>query len=203
MGLVRRIRPIARKGLGHLNARWRFRRAHHVGARVRLRGRARVRTEGTLVIGDRVRFVGHVVPVEIGVDRGATLTIGDRTFVNYGVSIGATSSVRVGADCDLGPYVNIVDNDFHRLEPDRRRERPEPSPVEIGDNVWLATRVMVLPGVTIGDGSIVAAGSIVTRDIPPCSLAMGAPARVVRSLADPGLSDVDAELSRVNDRVLE
>jgi maltose O-acetyltransferase len=146
-------------------------------------GRARVRPlEGELVLGERVRLVGHVVPVEIAVGRGASLTIGDRTYINYGTSIGVTRSVTIGADCNFGPYVNIVDTHFHRLEPERRGERPEPAPVVIGDNVWLGTRVIVLPGVTIGEGSVVGAGSVVTSDIPSRSLAVGSPAKVVRAL---------------------
>lgn len=127
-------------------------------------------------------MVGHVVPIELAVDDGAELVIGDRTFVNYGVSIGATKSVVIGADCNLGPYVNIVDSDFHGLEPERRHARPTPHQVQIGDNVWLGVRVIVLPGVSIGDDSVIGAGSVVTGNIPPRSLAVGAPARVIRSL---------------------
>ena len=154
-----------------------------MGPFVRVRGRARVKPlEGVLDLGERVRFVGHVVPVEISVERNGSLTIGDRTFINYGTSIGVTRSVTIGADCDLGPYVNIVDTHFHRLEPERRGERPDPDPVVIGDNVWLGARVIVLPGVTIGEGSVVGAGSVVTGDIPARSLAVGSPARVIRAL---------------------
>ncbi len=171
-----------RKVVALLRARWVFRRAAHLGSRVRLEGRARVLTHGALRLGDRVRIIGHVVPVELTVEWGGELTIGDRTFVNYGVSIGATRSITIGAGCSLGPYVNIVDSAFHRIEPERRDERPEPEPVHIGDDVWLGVRVIVLPGVTIGDGSVVGAGSVVTGDIPERSLAVGSPARVVRRL---------------------
>ena len=172
----------ARKVRAVVRARWVFRRAAHLGSLVRLEGRARVMPHGALRIGDRVRIIGHVVPVELTVERGGELTIGDRTFVNYGVSIGATRSITIGAGCSLGPYVNIVDSAFHRIEPERRDERPESEPVRIGDNVWLGVRVIVLPGVTIGDGSVVGAGSVVTGDIPERSLAVGSPARVVRRL---------------------
>ena len=171
----------ARKVRDHLRARWVFRRAE-IGPLVRLEGRARVVAAGSLRLGERVRMIGHVVPVELVAERGAELTIGDRTFLNYGVSIGASQSITVGADCNFGPYVNVVDTGFHRLEPERRLERPEPQPVRIGDNVWLGVRVIVLPGVTIGDGAAIGAGSVVTSDIPPRSLAAGVPARVLRTL---------------------
>jgi maltose O-acetyltransferase len=75
-----------------------------------------------------------------------------------------------------------MDNDFHRLEPERRDERPLSAPIILEENVWLGARVIVLRGVTIGAGSAIGAGSVVTRDIPPRSLAVGAPAKVIRSL---------------------
>jgi maltose O-acetyltransferase len=78
--------------------------------------------------------------------------------------------------------VTITDNNFHRLEPEHRDEIPESAPVIIEENVWLGGRVIVLPGVTIGAGSAVGAGSVVTHNIPPRSLAVGVPARVIKNL---------------------
>ena len=179
---VRQFRLSVDKLRAYVRARWVFRHATELGALVRLEGRARVVANGELRIGERVRMIGHVVPVELVSEHGAQLSIGDRTFINYGVSIGATQRVVVGAECNFGPYVNIVDSAFHELDPDRRFERPAPQEVHIGDRVWLGVRVMVLPGVTIGEGSVIGAGSVVTRDIPPRSLAAGSPAKVIRSL---------------------
>lgn len=127
-------------------------------------------------------MTGHIVPVQLVVEDGAELAIGDRTFVNHGVSIGVTRSVTIGAGCNLGPYVDIADSSFHFVEPDRRDERPPSDPVRVGRNVWLGVRVIVLPGTSIGDDSVIGAGSVVTGDIPPRSLAVGSPARVIRSL---------------------
>jgi maltose O-acetyltransferase len=75
-----------------------------------------------------------------------------------------------------------MDNDFHRLEPERRNERPESKPIVLEDNVWLGGRVIVLAGVTIGEDSVIGAGSVVTSDIPPKVIAAGVPARVIRGL---------------------
>jgi len=75
-----------------------------------------------------------------------------------------------------------MDNDFHRLEPERRNERPDSAPIILEDNVWLGARVIVLKGVTIGEGSVIGAGSVVTKDIPPRSLAVGMPAKVIKTL---------------------
>jgi maltose O-acetyltransferase len=165
-----------------LRAQWSLRSATQVAPTVRLRGRVFVHNDGTMRIGDRVQLVGTVASLELGCVQGATLQIGSRTFVNYGTSIAAHESVRIGPDCLIGTYCVIIDNEYHRLEPHRRLERPTSRPVVIEANVWLGARVIVLPGVTIGAGSAVGAGSVVTGDIPGNCVAVGTPARVIRDL---------------------
>lgn len=167
---------------GVVAARLWLRRADHVGARVRCWGRPVIRNYGRLVIGDRVRLRSTVARTELETAPGGTLEIGERTFINYGSSIAASDRVTIGAFCLLGTYTLVMDNAFHRLEPERRMERPTSEPVVLEDNVWLGARAIVLPGVTIGSGSVIAAGSVVTRDIPPRHLAAGVPARIVRTL---------------------
>jgi maltose O-acetyltransferase len=135
---------------------------------------------GRLIVGDRVLLFSTTVPTELSVE--GTLEIGERTFINYGCSIGATHLIRIGAGCSIGPHVMLMDNDFHRLEPERRDEHPESKPIILEENVWLGARVIVLKGVTIGTGSVIGAGSVVTRDVPARSVAVGLPARVVRTL---------------------
>ena len=157
-------------------------RKAEVGARVRLRGRPRIHNSGRMVIGSRVQLVSTPATLELAAIDGGMLEIGEQTLVNYGGSIAAAESVRIGARCLIGTYAIIMDNDFHRIEPERRYETPESKPITIGDNVWLGARVIVLGGVTIGDGSCIGAGSVVAHDIPARSLAVGVPARVIRSL---------------------
>ncbi|MGH2346887.1 MAG: acyltransferase [Chloroflexota bacterium] len=110
---------------------------------------------------------------------GGVLEIGDRTTINYGSSIAVAGLVRLGAHCRLGTYVMLVDNDFHAIA--RRGKLPKPRPIILEDNVWLANGSMVLPGVTIGHDSVIGAGSVVTANIPPRSVAFGNPARVIRT----------------------
>ena len=168
-------------GLAVLRARWYLRRATGLGWRVRVWGRPRINVwEGQLRVADRVRIVSTVATTAI--DITGTLEIGERVFINYGCSISASELVRIGPRCSLGPHVMIMDNGFHRLEPERRDERPASRPVVLEENVWLGARVIVLPGVTIGAHSVIGAGSVVTRDVPPRSLAAGQPARVLRTL---------------------
>lgn len=163
-------------------ARWYFRSAERLGKGVRLWGRPVIRNRGSLLIGDRVRMLSTMAPLEIDVGRGATLEFGEGAYVNYGCSIGATLSVRIGAGSSIGSGSILMDNDFHSLEPERRNELPPSAPIVLEENVWLGVRAIVLRGVTIGKGSVIGAGSVVTRDIPPRSLAAGVPARVIRTL---------------------
>jgi acetyltransferase-like isoleucine patch superfamily enzyme len=170
-------------GCAVLRARWYLRHATRLGKNVRVWGRPFIHHNGgQMLIGDRVRLVSHVAALELGVSSGGTLDIGESTYINYGSSIAASKLVRIGPRCNIGSHVMIIDNDFHRLEPERRNERPESAPIVLGENVWLGSRVIVLPGVTIGADSVVGAGSVVTKDVPPRTLAAGVPARVIRQL---------------------
>jgi maltose O-acetyltransferase len=135
-----------------------------------------------MIIGSRVQLVSTAAKLELVAMPGGVLEIGERTLVNYGGSIAAAESVRIGARCLIGTHAIIMDNDFHRIEPERRLEWPESRPIVIEDNVWIGARVIVLGGVTIGEGSCIGAGSLVIEDVPPRSLAVGVPARVIRTL---------------------
>jgi maltose O-acetyltransferase len=163
-------------------AKWYLRHVDEVGTRVRLRGRPIVRNNGRMVIGSRVQLVSTAATLELMTVAGGQLEIGERTLLNYGGSICAAGLVRIGPRCLIGTHAIIMDNDFHRLEPERRLEPPRNRPVFIGENVWIGARVIVLPGTTIGDGSCIGAGSVVSGDIPARSLAVGVPAKVIREL---------------------
>lgn len=173
---------LAKSSRSVLSARLWLRHADHVGARVRLRGRPYVSNWGRMVIHDRVQLVSTVVPLELVTTGDGLLEIGERTLVNYGTSIAASELVRIGPDCLIGTYTLLMDSDFHRLEPERRMEAPDAAPIILERNVWLGARVIVLKGVTIGAGSVIAAGSLVTHDVPPRCLAGGMPAKVLRRL---------------------
>lgn len=163
-----------------LRAVWYLRSATRMGKMVRVWGRPCIHNEGTIIIGDRVRLLSTVATLELAVKEGL-LEIQEDTYINYGTTIAAMLRVQIGAHCRIGTYVMITDNNFHRLEPERRDELPQSAPVILEKNVWLGGRVIVLPGVTIGADSVIGAGSVVTHDIPPRSVAVGAPARVVKT----------------------
>ena len=181
-GASARAKYVWDNGCAVMAARWYLRHADSVGSRVRLRGRPSIQNHGRMVIGSRVQLVSTVATLELVTMEGGTLEVGEQTLLNYGGSIAAAERISIGARCLIGTHAIIMDNDFHRIEPERRLERPPSRPITIGDNVWLGARTIVLGGVTIGDDSCIAAGSVVVEDIPPRTLAAGVPARVIRDL---------------------
>lgn len=115
-------------------------------------------------------------------DYGYQIEIGARTFINFGAVILDSAVVRIGDDVQIGPGLQLV-TPIHPLDPDERRTRIEAAkPVTIEDDVWLATGVIVCPGVRIGAGTVVCAGAVVTRDLPRRHLCFGNPCRPVRPL---------------------
>ncbi len=162
-----------------LRARWALRECDHVGLWPRLFGRARVRNGGRITIGERLLMYGGTVRCEIATQGGGVLEIGDRVFINYGVSISSHKLIKIGNRCQIGNYCMLMDNDYHQVGD--KTMLGQSSPIIIEDDVWLGARVIVLKGVTIGQGAAIGAGSVVTRDIPPRSVAVGVPARVVKT----------------------
>jgi carbonic anhydrase/acetyltransferase-like protein (isoleucine patch superfamily) len=158
-----------------------LRHANRVGLRVRtLGGGPRIINYGYLSIGDDTRISSHVVVVELCTAQGAELRIGNGVHINYGVSLGATKSIRIGDRVRLGPYTRVVDSDFHDVYD--RAQPAVPKPVVIDDDAWLGMHVIVLPGVHIGKGAVVGSGSVVTKDVPDFAVVGGVPAKVLREL---------------------
>jgi maltose O-acetyltransferase len=147
-----------------------------------VRGKVKFHIRGEAVFGDRFTALGEPSAVRISVEEGARLTIGDHVAMNYGVSLDVWHDVCIGSKVMIAPNVTIVDDNRHELEPGAPLSN---GPIVIGDNVWITGNVTILSGVTIGSGSVVAGHSVVTRDIPPNSLAGGSPARVIKSLNVP------------------
>ena len=113
----------------------------------------------------------------------AEILVGEGNWFSNNISIVANQRIEIGSGCQIGDFVAIYDCDFHELAPaTRNRSHGQTSPVTIGDNVWLGSRVMVLKGVTIGQNSVVGAASVVTRSVPPNTIVAGVPAKVVGSL---------------------
>ena len=115
-------------------------------------------------------------------DYGFTIAIGARTFMNYGTVILDCAPVTIGDEVQIATGVQLL-TATHPLEAEpRRRGWESAEPVAIGDGAWLGSGAIVCPGVTIGEDTVVGAGSVVTRDLPAGVLAVGNPCRVIRQL---------------------
>lgn len=119
--------------------------------------------------------------------------IGERFFANFNFTVQDDGEVNIGDDCSFGPNVTIV-TPVHPMLPGERRAMLNRDgeikhmcyarPVHIGNDCWLGANVVVCPGVTIGAGCVIGAGSVVTRDVPPNSFAAGNPCRVIREITE-------------------
>ncbi|MEU8374216.1 MULTISPECIES: sugar O-acetyltransferase [unclassified Micromonospora] len=115
-------------------------------------------------------------------DYGWQTHLGARSFVNFNAVLLDVARITIGADVQIGPNVQLL-TATHPVEAEPRRAKWESAqPITIGDNVWLGGGVIVLAGVTIGANTVVGAGAVVTRDLPANVVAVGNPARVIRTL---------------------
>ncbi|WP_232374953.1 sugar O-acetyltransferase [Mycolicibacterium mengxianglii] len=123
-----------------------------------------------------------VIRGPITCDYGKNVYIGDRTFINYDCILMDCAEIYIGDDVLIGPRSQLITG-LHPLDMKARASGLESAaPVRIENNAWLASSVIVLPGITIGEGAVVGAGSVVTKDVPPKVLAAGNPCRVIREI---------------------
>ena len=155
-----------------------LRRTRRVGPKAVVLGRPTVDATD-LEVGEAFKiWSGHRKTLISGWGR---IRIGHRVFVNCGTVIISVKEIVIGDDVAFANEVYVMDSNSHGVE-----GRPHvEAPVRIGDGTWLGNRAMVLPGVTIGKRVVVAAGAVVTRDVPDDVLVAGNPARVVRALEYP------------------
>jgi acetyltransferase-like isoleucine patch superfamily enzyme len=175
---------LARKAARYLwelaTARHRLRAVDELGPHARTLGRPRIENFGRIEIGSHALIRSVNVPVELCTGPGGVLRIGHGVRLNYGVSISAQGEVAIGDRVRIGPYVMIVDSDFH--DPYLRSSRAAPRRVVIEDDVWIGAKASVLRGVRVGRGAIVGTGAVVTRDVAPFTVVAGVPAREVGRL---------------------
>lgn len=165
-----------------------------LGSRVKVRGRPIIDTRqgGRVEIGDDVtinsRNFGYHLnmhsPCKFYADRmGAQIVIGNRTRI-HGTCLHAYGSIVIGADCLIAANCQIFDGSGHDLSfgdvANRKNTEGEVKPIVIEDAVWIGANCIILPGVTIGKGAVIAAGSVVTKNVAPYSIVGGNPARVIK-----------------------
>lgn len=133
------------------------------------------------------RLLGHlgengVIRPPFHCDYGSNIRIGRNAFINFGCVFLDCAEIEIGDDLQMAPMVQLYTPE-HPLDPDTRRSGLEYArPIRIGHNVWIGGGAIILSGVTIGDDCVIGAGSVVKRDLPAGSVAVGNPARVVRNV---------------------
>lgn len=125
---------------------------------------------------------GTVIRPFFACDYGYNVRIGRNGFINYNCVFLDCASIEIGDNLQMGPAVQLY-TAAHPLEADVRRSGFEYArPIRIGHDVWIGGSAIILPGVTLGDGSVIGAGSVVVHDVPQASVVAGNPARIVRAL---------------------
>jgi acetyltransferase-like isoleucine patch superfamily enzyme len=165
--------------LAGLRQRLWLRECASVGAGTRLRGRPSINVfEGRLTIGEQCRLASRPVVSHFVAGPGAALTIGNRVSIGHGAAIAAFKRVDIGDGSRIGPFVIIMDTNFHGRPGDQSVQH-DCQPVTIGRDCTIGSRVTITRGVAIGDGAEILAGSVVSSDIPAGACAAGARARVI------------------------
>lgn len=112
---------------------------------------------------------------KISVEKGAFLSLGSG-YINSNCEIRCSSSITIGENVAISSEVIIRDNDSHQINESRQE-----SPIVIGNHVWIGMRAIILKGVTVGDGAVIAAGAVVTHDVPANAMVGGVPAKIIRN----------------------
>ncbi len=147
-----------------------------------------VQGQGRLVLGNRVQVSGKCsFSFASRYADDPTLEIGDDVWIGHGCAFTVAQRITIGRHTLVASEVRIMDASGHPMDPDARRQGlPTPAekirPVTIGENVWIGTRVIILPGTSIGDNTVIQAGAVVSGSIPPNVLVGGNPAQILRPI---------------------
>ncbi len=161
-------------------ARWYLRNCTSLGKMVSVNKKPQIVNKGTIHMGDDVRVWSNIHKTKIFVDKGAKLTIGKNSRIN-GVHISVSHNIEIGNNVRIAPYSIIIDNDFHRID-DHFSDEGNRGPIVIEDDVWITMNCMVMKGVRIGKGAVIAAGAVVTKDVAPFTVVGGVPAKLIKKI---------------------
>lgn len=146
---------------------------------------------GEIVLGDDVRISGKItIGFAARFSERPQFHVGNGTGLSHQCEFIIGKRITIGSNCRIAGRVRMADSHGHPIEPGARLRGDPPEDhdvraITIGNNVWLGTGATIMPGVSIGDHSVVAAGSIVTKDVPACTVVAGIPARIVSTFAPP------------------
>ena len=171
---------VVKAGMNVILARWYLRKCQKVGNMVSINKKPLIKNKGHVELGDQVRIWSNINKAKIFVDKGATLKIGTNSRVN-GSHLSVSNRVEIGDNVRIAPYNIIIDSDFHKVD-DHFSNEGMNKPIIIEDDVWITMNCMIMKGVHIGKGAVIASGAVVTRDVPAYTVVGGVPAKVIREI---------------------
>lgn len=173
-----------------------------IGRNLKVRNKLGIKGPGKVTLEDNILIEGG--PFKINTlytfDRNAEITVGANTYLN-GLRVSCRKKVGIGRFCIFADC-RIMDSDQHGVLPDRwdPEAAVESSPVIIEDNVWAGLGSIIIKGVSIGRNSVVAAGAVVTRDVPPNCVVGGNPARIIKTFTEEEVERAEAFLMKTRER---
>lgn len=174
-------------------------RCSHVGKRLQMEQAPVFSGPVKVYLGDDVRLSGKATFAGARIFPDPEIRIGDRTFIGHGAQFSAAKSIVIGNDVLIAGGCWILDYSAHPLHPEQRiaglQVDPEDvRPVRIENKVWLGRNAIVLPGITVGEGAVIGAGAVVTKNVPPGGICVGNPGRVLeRTVYEQRAKDRDQE----------
>lgn len=169
-----------RSSIRVLLAKWHLRTCTSLGKLVTVNQKPLIINQGVIHLGDEVRIWSNINKTKIFVDKGGTLTVGRNSRIN-GVHISVSQQVQIGNNVRIAPYCIIIDNDYHKID-DHFSDEGNRQPIIIEDDVWITMNCMIMKGVRIGRGAVIAAGAVVTRDVDPFTVVGGVPAKLIKNM---------------------
>ncbi|MEH0158271.1 acyltransferase [Limibacter armeniacum] len=161
-----------------LMGRWFLRKATK-GKLVFVKGAPKVMIKGQVKMGNGIRIWSIFQRAKIFVEKGAKLSIGSDVRLN-GVHLSVNNEVIIKDGVKMAPYVLILDDDYHDVN--NYYGKGKSAPIIFEENVWVGSRATILKGVTVGEGAVIATGSVVVKDVPPYTVVAGVPAKVIKQL---------------------
>lgn len=171
---------LVKSGFRLLLAKWYLRKCTSLGKLISVNHKPLIINQGVIHLADEVRIWSNINKTKIFVDKGGTLLIGKNSRIN-GVHISASQRIQIGNNVRIAPYCIIIDNDYHKID-DHFSDEGTRKPIIIEDDVWITMNCMIMKGVRIGKGAVVAAGAVVTRDVAPYTVVGGVPAKLIKTM---------------------
>lgn len=161
---------------------------------------------GDIHIGDHVGISGNVnLVVSYKANPNPTIVIGNDVYLGFESTLSCADRITIGDRVLIAHFASIYDNNNHPIDPGARAAnqpigKEDIAPVVIEDDVWIGAHAIVLKGVTLGKGSVVAMGAVVTRDVPPMTVVAGNPARVVKQITPKDVADREERTGTMKNR---